>query len=123
MQGRVDLTIKRQARGLLVAWQRGLIFISNHPEPRPPRAGFLISSHFQSLPTWQDATHNTFMQLCAAIIKIKQIQLAVVQVEPGHTWPSTGPAALRHAQQFFPTLPILLLSPRVGGLPIMLFVT
>lgn len=55
------------------------------------------------------------MQLCAAIIKIKQIRLAVVQVEPEHTWPSTGQAALLHAQQFFPTLPILLLSPRVGG--------
>ena len=55
------------------------------------------------------------MQLCAAIIKIKQIQLAVVQVEPVHTWPSTGPAALLHAQLFFPPLPILLLSPRVGG--------
>ena len=55
------------------------------------------------------------MQLCAAIIKIKQIQLAVVRVEPEHTWPSTGPAALLHAQQFFPTLPILLLSPRLGG--------
>lgn len=55
------------------------------------------------------------MQLCAAIIQIKQIQLAVVQVEPEHTWPSTGPAALLHAQQFFPTLPILLLSPRVGS--------
>jgi len=55
------------------------------------------------------------MQLCAAIIKIKQIQLAVVQVEPEHTWPGTGPAALSHAQLFFPTLPILLLAPRVGG--------
>ncbi|QKY08738.1 hypothetical protein [Janthinobacterium lividum] len=55
------------------------------------------------------------MQLCAAIIKIKQIQLAVVQVEPEHTWPSTGPAALLRAQRFFPTLPILLLSPRVSG--------
>ncbi len=55
------------------------------------------------------------MQLCAAIIKIKQIQLAVVQVEPEHTWPSTGPAALEHAQLFFPTLPILLLAPRVVG--------
>ena len=55
------------------------------------------------------------MQLCAAILKIKQIQLAVVRVEPEHTWPSTGPAALLHAQQFFPTLPILLLSPRVGS--------
>lgn len=55
------------------------------------------------------------MQLCAAILKIKQIHLAVVQVEPEHTWPSTGPAALLHAQRFFPTLPILLLSPRVGG--------
>lgn len=55
------------------------------------------------------------MQLCAAIIKIKQIQLAVVRVEPELTWPSTGPAALLHAQRFFPTLPILLLSPRVCG--------
>ena len=55
------------------------------------------------------------MQLCAAIITIKQVQLAVVQVEPEHTWPGTGPAALRHAQRFFPTLPILLLSPRVSG--------
>lgn len=55
------------------------------------------------------------MQLCAAIINIKQTQLAVVQVEPEHTWPTTGPAALLHAQRFFPALPILLLSPRVGG--------
>lgn len=55
------------------------------------------------------------MQLRAAVIKIKQIQLAVVRVEPELTWPSTGPAALLHAQRFFPTLPILLLSPRVGG--------
>jgi hypothetical protein len=55
------------------------------------------------------------MQLCAAIINIKQTQLAVVRVEPEHTWPSTGPAALVHAQLFFPTLPILLLAPRVGG--------
>ncbi|MGV8869312.1 MAG: hypothetical protein ACOH2S_20525 [Janthinobacterium svalbardensis] len=55
------------------------------------------------------------IQVRAAIIKIKQIQLAVVRVEPEHTWPGTGPAALVHAQLFFPTLPILLLSPRVGG--------
>lgn len=55
------------------------------------------------------------MKLCAAIIKIKQIQLAVVKVELEHTWPSTGPAALVRAQLFFPTLPILLLAPRVGG--------
>lgn len=55
------------------------------------------------------------MQLCAAIINIKQTQLAVVQVEPEHTWPTTGPAALLRAQQFFPTLPILLLSRRIGG--------
>lgn len=54
------------------------------------------------------------MQLCAAIINIKQTQLAVVRVEPEHTWPGTGPAALVHAQLFFPTLPILLLAPRVG---------
>lgn len=55
------------------------------------------------------------MQLCAAVIKIKQIRLAVVQVEPEHTWPGTGPAALAHAQLFFPTLPILLLAPCFGG--------
>jgi len=59
--------------------------------------------------------HNAFMQLCAAVIKIEQTQFAVVQVEPEHTWPGTGPAALVHAQLFFPTLPILLLAPRVGG--------
>jgi hypothetical protein len=55
------------------------------------------------------------VRITAAIIKIKQIQLAVVQVKSECTWPSTGPAALLHAQRFFPTLPILLLSPRVGG--------
>ena len=65
--------------------------------------------------TWQKFGHNAFMQLCAAIIKIKQTQLAVVQVEPEQTWPGAGQAALEHAQPFFPTLPILLLSPRVGG--------
>lgn len=55
------------------------------------------------------------MQLCAAIINIKQIQLAVIQVDPEHTWPTTAPAVLMHAQRYFPTLPILLLAPRVGG--------
>lgn len=55
------------------------------------------------------------MQLCAAIIQIKRIQLAVVKVEPEDNWPATGPAALERAQLFFPTLPILLLAPRVGG--------
>lgn len=55
------------------------------------------------------------MQLSAAIIKIKHVRLAVVQVEPEHTWPGTGPAALERAQLFFPTLPILLLAPRVCG--------
>lgn len=54
-------------------------------------------------------------QLYAAIIKIKQIRLAVVQVEPEHTWLGAGSAALVYAQLFFPTLPILLLAPRVGG--------
>ncbi|PHV25836.1 hypothetical protein CSQ93_21710 [Janthinobacterium sp. BJB426] len=58
--------------------------------------------------------HNAFMQLCAAIINIKQTQLAVVQVEPEHTLPTTAPAALMRAQRYFPTLPILLLSPRIG---------
>lgn len=55
------------------------------------------------------------LQLCAAIIEVKQIHMAVVRVDAEHTWPTTGPTLLAHARQFFPTHPVLLLSPRVGG--------
>lgn len=55
------------------------------------------------------------MQLCAAIVTIKQIRLAVVLVEIESTRPQGRDAALAYAEKFFPILPIILLSPRVGG--------
>ena len=48
----------------------------------------------------------------AKIITVKRIRLAVVLVGPEALVPSACSAALRHAEQAFPTLPILLMSPR-----------
>jgi hypothetical protein len=53
--------------------------------------------------------------LQAAIITIKQVTLAVVLVDLESTYPASGAAMLQRAQLYFPTLPILLLTPRVGG--------
>jgi hypothetical protein len=55
------------------------------------------------------------MYLRAALITIKQVTLAVVQVDPESTYPVPGAVMLQRAQLIFPTLPIVLLSPRVGG--------
>ncbi|MGK5080491.1 hypothetical protein [Janthinobacterium sp. HLX7-2] len=60
-------------------------------------------------------TNNAVAPFYGAIITVKNIRLAVVRVAPEHTWPVTGAAMLKCAQAFFPTLPIVLLSPRVGG--------
>lgn len=59
--------------------------------------------------------HNAVMPFYVDIITAKNIRLAVVRVAPEHTWPTTGAAMLKRVQAFFPTLPIALLSPRVGG--------
>ncbi|MBY0237886.1 MAG: hypothetical protein K2X55_01080 [Burkholderiaceae bacterium] len=55
------------------------------------------------------------MQLRAAIITVKRITLAVVQVEPEQTYPEPANAVLLQAQQIFTALPIMLLAPRIGG--------
>lgn len=55
------------------------------------------------------------MPLRAAIITVKHINLAVVLVDPESTHPATAAPILRHAERVFPTLPILLLAPRVQG--------
>lgn len=55
------------------------------------------------------------MQLRAAIINVRQITLAVVQVTPDQTYADAASYMLQRAEQIFTTLPILLLAPRVSG--------
>lgn len=55
------------------------------------------------------------MHFRAAIITIKKIRLAVVLVDLESTYPAAGAALLQRAQLVFPTLPIILLSPRISG--------
>jgi len=54
------------------------------------------------------------MQLCAAIVHIKQIRLALVQVDPEQTYPAPAEALLEQIQSAFP-FPIVLVSPRIQG--------
>ena len=51
----------------------------------------------------------------AAIISVKGIRLAVVLVDAEATYPAAAQAVLRCAEQVFPSLPIVLVSPRVNG--------
>lgn len=46
---------------------------------------------------------------------MKGIRLAAVLVDAESTYPAPAQAMLRRAGQVFPTLPILLLSSRIGG--------
>lgn len=55
------------------------------------------------------------MLLNAAIITIKRITLAAVLVDIESTYPAPGAALILAAQPYFPTLPILLISPRIAG--------
>lgn len=55
------------------------------------------------------------MRFLSAILTTNRITLAVILVDPHSTYPAPGAAILAHAQRYFPTLPILLLSPRVDG--------
>jgi hypothetical protein len=55
------------------------------------------------------------VRLRAAIITVKRITLAVVQVDEESTYPATGQAMLRQAELIFRALPIVLLGPRIGG--------
>jgi hypothetical protein len=55
------------------------------------------------------------MQLQSAIITIKGITLAAILVDPDQTYPEPGARLIIALQRYFPTLPILLVSPRIGG--------
>lgn len=53
--------------------------------------------------------------ISAAIITIKNITLVAVLVDIESTYPAPGDAMIRRAQPYFPSLPILLISPRIDG--------
>lgn len=55
------------------------------------------------------------MELTAAVITIRQLTLAVVLVPVDLTYPEPGERMIADAQRVFPTLPIMLVSPREGG--------
>jgi hypothetical protein len=55
------------------------------------------------------------MQFPSSLVTINRITLAVILVDADSTYPAPGAAILAQAQHYFPTLPILLISPRVGG--------
>ena len=55
------------------------------------------------------------MELTAAVITIRQLTLAVILVPPEFTYPEPGTRLIAEAQRVFPTLPIMLVSPRIGG--------
>ncbi|MET0319399.1 MAG: hypothetical protein ABW069_01620 [Duganella sp.] len=55
------------------------------------------------------------MTLTAAIMTIGRVTLAVVMVPLEDTYAEPGARRIAEAQRVFPTLPIMLVSPRVGG--------
>lgn len=55
------------------------------------------------------------MQYPAAIITINHLTLAAILVDPDQTYPAPGARLIAEAQRYFPTLPIILVSPRIGG--------
>lgn len=55
------------------------------------------------------------MPLTAAIVTIGRVTLAVVLVPLEETYPEPGARRIADAQRVFPTLPIMLVSPRVQG--------
>lgn len=55
------------------------------------------------------------MELTAAVITIRRLTLAVILVPLEFTYPEPGVRLIAEAQRVFPTLPIMLVSPRDGG--------
>lgn len=52
---------------------------------------------------------------CKAAIVIMGSPRAVVLVTNEQTFPTPGAAIIRDAQRYFPTMPIMLIAPRVDG--------
>lgn len=55
------------------------------------------------------------MQYLASVLRLDRIALAAILVDPGQTFPESGARVIADAQRHCPTLPIILLSPRIGG--------
>ncbi|MBV7534506.1 hypothetical protein KW842_01880 [Duganella sp. sic0402] len=55
------------------------------------------------------------MQYSAAIITVNRRTLAAILVDSEKTYPAPGARLITDAQRYFPTLPVSLLSPRIGG--------
>ncbi|MYN25458.1 hypothetical protein [Duganella levis] len=59
--------------------------------------------------------HNAYMQYSSAVLLINHMRLAAILVEPDQTYPAPGTRLIAAAQRNFPPLPIILVSPRIGG--------
>jgi hypothetical protein len=46
---------------------------------------------------------------------VRQFSLAVILVDPELTYTTPGARLIAEAQRYFPALPIILVSPRIGG--------
>ncbi|MYM81125.1 hypothetical protein GTP44_04020 [Duganella sp. FT50W] len=55
------------------------------------------------------------MQYLSAVIVLNHLTLAAILVDPDQTYPEPGARLIAEAQPYFPTLPIILVSPRIGG--------
>lgn len=55
------------------------------------------------------------MQYPAAVILANHLTLAAILVDIDRTYPEPGARLIAEAQRYFPTLPIILVSPRIGG--------
>ncbi len=55
------------------------------------------------------------MQYLAAVITVHRTTLAAILVDPELAYPTPGARLIADARRYFPTLPIILLSPRMGG--------
>lgn len=55
------------------------------------------------------------MEVTAAVITIRHLTLAMILVPPELTHPVPGAQLIADAVRIFPTLPVMLVSPRVGG--------
>ncbi len=55
------------------------------------------------------------MQYLSAVFTVDRVALAAILVDPELTYPAPGGRLIAEAQRYFPTLPIILVSPRVAG--------
>lgn len=55
------------------------------------------------------------MPYLSALVTINRLTLLSILVDPDQTYPVPGARLIAEAQRDFPALPIILVSPRIGG--------